>query len=349
MEPPSPFTPLLNALIDVARQQFAQWREHLFGAVVKTTGETGQKLPLDDTTRSRLARVYDAYGNALRYRFSGTLADPERKPALLKSPAMLADSAAVIPVVAAYKTGSRWDGERVPQMRGPAKDDQESQARAQAALKLTLKLDMSDWREASMREAQERAGNLITKVSDSAIRTIGDVLNRNSQAWTDEQLAPVRDMAAQAIRDRWTKERFKQRLWEAIADSTIPGVKDMTNNLDRIVATELQFAYWRGAVDRMVEEAGTTDLDVFVIASPDACTECKRIWGLMPHPHVYKLSEIVANGTNRGLKPKDWRAIVGPIHPRCMCPPPLKYRPKVVSAVEKAMDLWAKQDAAVKP
>ena len=37
-------------------------------------------------------------------------------------------------------------------------------------------------------------------------------------------------------------------------------------------------------------------------------------------PKVFKMSELIANGDNYGLKQADWKPVVGTIHPNCMCP-----------------------------
>lgn len=89
-----------------------------------------------------------------------------------------------------------------------------------------------------------------------------------------------------------------------------------------IVNTELSRATNYGALDAILTNNKTKDpheLVVYKIGPADGsvCDECKRLW-FMPDfstPRLYKLSELVANGSNNGRKRKDWMATIDNTHP----------------------------------
>jgi hypothetical protein len=72
----------------------------------------------------------------------------------------------------------------------------------------------------------------------------------------------------------------------------------------------------------MKEEGPPSGIFVAKIPKPDACDDCVRLHltaGQGSRPRIFKLSELVENGTNRGLKRAEWRPVIGTIHPWCAC------------------------------
>ena len=58
--------------------------------------------------------------------------------------------------------------------------------------------------------------------------------------------------------------------------------------------------------------------DVF----PQACRWCIKLYltgGIGSEPRIFKVSELKANGNNYGLKPMQWKPIIGSVHPFCRC------------------------------
>ena len=340
-EPPSPYTPLLNALIELASLEFVQWRKRLLNDVIEIVGKSGEHMPISREDMNKVRRVFREYEERLRLRMTGTSGLPGD---VLASLGVKESEGRENLVEAAYRLGTTWKHDRVVK---PVPHDSKPSVvrkRAQEALRVAFSVDMSDHQREMARRAQEKAGALITRPANAAARILGVTIQEESMKWSDAQLAPVRKAVKYALENRWGHGKLKDLLWNAISDSDAPGVKTMTNDLERIAKTELQFAYARGAVDVLMEKAKGKNLKVFTFAHPDACEQCKRIWGTMPKPNIYWLADVVANGTNKGLKPKQWRAIVGPIHPNCFCPPLKEYKEHVFSAVKKADEIFMKMD-----
>ncbi len=90
-----------------------------------------------------------------------------------------------------------------------------------------------------------------------------------------------------------------------------------------IVRTELSRASNWGAVDAILHnnpDREPEDIHVFK-AGPndgDTCPACRKFWFTPDGKFkVYKLSELMANGTNIGKKGADWLATIDPTHPHC--------------------------------
>ena len=103
--------------------------------------------------------------------------------------------------------------------------------------------------------------------------------------------------------------------------------KDWERDWHRVAHTEMWNAKCTGEVQAMLDgESPLTskgaDTRVFKRPGPNACIMCKKLYleKGTNKPKVFKLSELMANGTNYGLRQSDWKPVVGTVHPNCMCP-----------------------------
>ena len=101
--------------------------------------------------------------------------------------------------------------------------------------------------------------------------------------------------------------------------------EDADRNWSRVAITETSNAIGLGSVDRVLEMSGDTPADevyVYRLAVEDAatCSACKRFY-LDPDgsPAVYRLSTLLGNGTNYGLKTQAWKPVAGASHPNERC------------------------------
>ena len=116
----------------------------------------------------------------------------------------------------------------------------------------------------------------------------------------------------------------------------------------RIVETECQDVFNLGRSQIMMKD-GRNPL-VYFDVFPGACKHCIHLYltnGVGSQPRLFRLSELMANGNNYGLKTKDWKPTIHPVHPFCRCEirelpegyewdeerhefaPPKDYKPKV--------------------
>jgi hypothetical protein len=98
--------------------------------------------------------------------------------------------------------------------------------------------------------------------------------------------------------------------------------KDLFKDWDRVVTTELAQATNLGSFDAIVENnrsKGADEIHVYKIGPHDGktCKYCMKFWFLPDGatPRVYKLSELIANGSNFGRKAADWQPTIGITHP----------------------------------
>jgi hypothetical protein len=99
-------------------------------------------------------------------------------------------------------------------------------------------------------------------------------------------------------------------------------VKDWSGRWKMIVNTELSRATNYGALDAIfTNNKGQDPKEIYCYkVGPNdgaTCKYCKKFW-FMPDgvtPKVYKLSELITNGTNIGRKQADWKPTVDITHP----------------------------------
>lgn len=104
--------------------------------------------------------------------------------------------------------------------------------------------------------------------------------------------------------------------------------KDARQDWDMVVKSELVEKKNQGFVQAIIDNESPytndgLDTIIFKRPNPNACKHCKRLYlekdGITPK--LFKLSEMIANGTNYGKKVDEWKAVLGIMHPHCQCVP----------------------------
>jgi hypothetical protein len=96
---------------------------------------------------------------------------------------------------------------------------------------------------------------------------------------------------------------------------------DWQRNLGRIVDTEYNNIFQEGRAQQLIRDFGV-EVEVYKQVYDGACRHCIRLYltsGVGSQPIIFKLEDLIANGTNYGLKVVDWKAVVGSTHPHCRC------------------------------
>lgn len=120
-----------------------------------------------------------------------------------------------------------------------------------------------------------------------------------------------------------------EALDELVRESTVGQIKsalkdyleDANRNYERIAVTEVANSLGMGSVDRIAlsnPEKKPEDILVFRIPVRDAalCKHCRKFYlDEDETPAVYKLSTLLANGTNYGKKTADWKPVAVATHP----------------------------------
>lgn len=107
----------------------------------------------------------------------------------------------------------------------------------------------------------------------------------------------------------------------------VSNIGNQTSNWNRdwgrIVETEMQDIYQLGRAQTIMEDHGI-DARVYKNVFPGACKFCIKLYtteGIGSKPKVFKLSSLIANGNNIGRKQKDWKPVLGTVHPFCFNSP----------------------------
>lgn len=127
----------------------------------------------------------------------------------------------------------------------------------------------------------------------------------------NERVREIRALTARAVAEKWTSQKLASEIGHAIGE--------WGRGLERIATTELQGAHNEG---RVRDAAATYGSGAGIARIPEAgaCDACRGLFlGPGGKPVVFSISELIANGTNVGLRAQDWKATVFPIHPFCRC------------------------------
>lgn len=164
------------------------------------------------------------------------------------------------------------------------------------------------------------------------IKNLGErIKNDVGASIASEQLtfvqAQERAKAEKVIHDEIIDGTVERRAVKKITANIANQMQSWGRDWGRIVETECQDVYNIGRAAYFMTES--EDPLVYFDVYPGACRHCIRLFltsGIGSKPRVFKLSELLANGTNYGVKSKNWKATIHPVHPFCRCD--LRYLPK---------------------
>jgi len=108
---------------------------------------------------------------------------------------------------------------------------------------------------------------------------------------------------------------------------------DANRDWDRISSTEMSNVIGYGSVDRILAENTHRKPDEvycfrLIVSDTAVCAWCRKFY-LDPDgtPAVYRLSDLLSNGSNYGRKKAEWLPVVGATHPRERCSGIIQLRP----------------------
>jgi hypothetical protein len=97
--------------------------------------------------------------------------------------------------------------------------------------------------------------------------------------------------------------------------------KDWTRDWKRVSHYVLHQAFDEGKAIGIEREYGKEAL-VYKDTKPSACPHCIRLYktqDAFSKPKVFKLADLVENGSNIGRLTSEWKPVIGPTHPNCRC------------------------------
>ena len=321
-EQPSPLTPEINTLLAQAEHDFVRAGAKLFDAVMNLI-RGGAALPLNEDIRRRLERLYQVHAAELSARFTGQAFDLsalEEAIRLKRVDPAFAKLNGPSSLTLLFRVGKAYETAKAPRNRGQSVDLKE-------ALKVANSAPLSSRDMETLAYVQTRAASYMRRPMAVQQAAVDRVLN-------EAEYAKVRGAVALGVREGFSTERLARELRDATQGT------DLLNDMRRVARTEGMNAVHAGALVSLKEAAARMrqpDPQVYKIVSPGACDQCKRIWGPMGKPRLYRLSEI--EGNNNFQKPaREWVAVIGPVHPACLCPPLMIWLPHMQDTIKKMTD-----------
>ena len=128
------------------------------------------------------------------------------------------------------------------------------------------------------------------------------------------------------------KEIFNTTINDMISELTRNSNK-VNYDWSKVVRTEMSNAIGAASTDAIVQMNVDKDLnEVYVyriiVADSHTCRHCKSFYlDSDGTPKVYRLSELLSNGSNYGKKPEDWNPVVLATHPNERCSRVLELKP----------------------
>lgn len=160
----------------------------------------------------------------------------------------------------------------------------------------------------------DKAKQYIDKLRMDVVTRIEGFIRDNNDAYKFDALA---NLDREDAIDTLVKESSLGRVKQKLRDSN----KDANRDWQRVALTEMSNAIGIGSVDRIVTDNRGTDLDdvfVYRIIVGDAltCKYCRRFYGDVGEPpKLYRLSTLLGNGSNYGVKSDAWKPVSGATHP----------------------------------
>lgn len=174
-------------------------------------------------------------------------------------------------------------------------------------------------------------------------RELTDHEKATLQSIKTQSFAAVKNLGGRVegdLRNSITKEEIKRRaeyekiLREELSTGVINrksigeitrdlGIRtgDWMRDLGRLVETESHNAFEEGRASELTEKHGA-DVKVYKDVYLGACSSCVKAYltgGIGSQPIIFKLSTLIANGSNYGRKSAQYRPVLGSLHPRCRC------------------------------
>lgn len=160
------------------------------------------------------------------------------------------------------------------------------------------------------------------------IRGLGNILHEDlskvvAEEWYGDQIAVEADpnerqRRLEIVREELANSLATNRDARALARTLADRTEHYAHNWMRIATTELQASHNEGRVNYALKVHGD-DAQIARVPESDACEYCLAAFAPEGTPKVFKVAEIIGNGTNVGKTRKQWQPTVWPMHPNCRC------------------------------
>lgn len=165
--------------------------------------------------------------------------------------------------------------------------------------------------------AANRTYDYIKGLGDRIKKDVRVAISTEELAYLQlQQEAKAKKVLADEIESGVAAKRTVKSISSRISDR----LQEWDRDWGRIVETECQNVFTLGRAQYMMRN--NPDPKVYFDVYPGACRHCIRLYlthGIGSQPRIFKLSTLMANGTNVGLRSADWKPVIGTVHPMCRC------------------------------
>ena len=179
---------------------------------------------------------------------------------------------------------------------------------------------MTDSEKFSWQQAKSRSGEFIRGLGNHIDQSTGKMVY---EEWDKDKILrdvdptkrqEVLDIVRQQVADAREQGVHAKQLAKRLAKAT----GQWGRNWERIARTELQGVYNEGVLFEHVRWDGENAL-IARVPEADACDDCRRLFIEGGKPKIFTAKELVNNNTNVGIRRRDWKPTIWPLHPNCRC------------------------------
>lgn len=160
----------------------------------------------------------------------------------------------------------------------------------------------------------ETAKQYVEKMKLDVSTRIENIIRQNNM---DYKFDALQNLNRTDEADQLVKESSLGKVKQRLRDTS----KDANRDWQRVALTEMSNAIGAGSVDRIVSDNKDKDSDdvyVYRVIVGDAltCKWCRKFYGdIGQSPKIYRLSTILANGSNFNVPKDQWKPVAGATHP----------------------------------
>lgn len=166
----------------------------------------------------------------------------------------------------------------------------------------------------SVDSVNQNVKQLIDKMQTDVSARIEGIIRQNNDKF---KFGALQNLERSDMADILVKESSLGKVKQLLRDSS----KDANRDWQRVALTEMSNAIGIGSVDRIVTDNRDNDLDEvyvyrIIVGDSVTCKYCRRFYGDVGEaPKLYKLTTLLNNGSNYGLKTDSWKPVIGATHP----------------------------------
>ena len=180
--------------------------------------------------------------------------------------------------------------------------------------------------EYTVENINDKTKQYIEKLKLDTMTRVEGIIRENNDAY---KMDALQNLDRQDALDELMKESSLGKLKQKLKDASGDGTRDWM----RVAITEMSNAIGIASVDRIVSDNRDADLEdvyVFRITVKDAktCKWCRRFYDDADgSPKLYRLSTLLANGSNYGKRTDSWEPVIGATHPNERCSQMIELKP----------------------